>query len=170
MLGLTGWSLIPEGATEIMARLPGLLINVVFAGIMIGKKLPSVKQIWSDAAPHVITGSVFSFGQFALGAFAVVFILTPFFGLPDVAASILELSFAGGHGTIAGMGGLLVDAGTPEMVDIGLGLATVSMITGVVGGSLLVNYAVRNPAFRWPGRRLRMVMAPVSARGTPQRR
>lgn len=43
------------------------------------------------------------------------------------------------------MGGLLVDAGAAEMVDIGLGLATISMITGVVGGSLLVNYAVRNP-------------------------
>ncbi|GAB3390761.1 sodium/glutamate symporter [Humibacter soli] len=145
VLGLSGWSPIPVQVTEIMARLPGLMINVVFAGIMIGKKLPSVKQIWSDAAPHVILGSVFSFGQFALGAFAVVFILTPFFGLPDVAGSILELSFAGGHGTIAGMGGLLTEAGAPEMIDVGLGLATISMITGVVGGSILVNYAVRNP-------------------------
>lgn len=145
VLGMSGFSLIPEQATEVMARLPGLLINVVFAGIMIGKKLPSVKQIWSDAAPHVILGSVFSFGQFALGAFVVVFILTPFFGMHEVAGSILEMSFAGGHGTIAGMGGLLSDAGAPELIDVGLGLATISMITGVVGGSLLVNYAVRNP-------------------------
>src|SRR5690606_2741092 len=30
-------------------------------------------------------------------------------------------------------------------IDLGLGLATISMITGVVGGSALVNYAVRNP-------------------------
>jgi ESS family glutamate:Na+ symporter len=145
VLGLTGWSLIPTQVVDVMSRLPGLMINVVFAGIMIGKALPSVKQIWNDAAPHVILGSVFSFGQFALGAFAVVFILTPLFGVPDVAGSILELAFAGGHGTIAGMGGLLTEAGAPEMIDVGLGLATISMITGVVGGSILVNYAVRSP-------------------------
>ena len=140
-----GWSLVPPEAASVMARLPGLMINIVFAGIMIGKSLPSVRQIWTESAPHVILGSVFSFGQFALGAFAVAFILTPLFGLPDAAGSILELSFAGGHGTIAGMGGILEEAGAPEVVDIGLGLATISMITGVVGGSILVNYAIRSP-------------------------
>ena len=143
---LTGsWSLVPEPVVNVLARLPGLMINIVFAGIMIGKRLPSVRKIWDESAPHFILGSVFSFGQFALGAFAVAFLLTPFFGLPDAAGSILELSFAGGHGTIAGMGALLEDAGAPEVVDIGLGLATISMITGVVGGSLLVNYGIRNP-------------------------
>jgi ESS family glutamate:Na+ symporter len=55
------------------------------------------------------------------------------------------MSFAGGHGTIAGMGGLLDEAGAPELVDIGLGLATISMLTGVIGGTVLVNRAVRNP-------------------------
>lgn len=143
---LTGtWSLFPAQVVDVLARLPGLMINIVFAGIMIGKSLPSVRNIWNESAPHFILGSIFSFGQFALGALAVAFILTPFFGLPDAAGSILELSFAGGHGTIAGMGALLEDAGAPEVVDIGLGLATISMITGVVGGSLLVNYAIRNP-------------------------
>lgn len=143
-----GWSLIPAEALDVMARLPGLMINVVFAAIMIGKSLPKVKQIWVESAPHVILGSAFSFGQFALGAFAVVFILTPFFGLPDVAGALLEMSFAGGHGTIAGMGGLLEDAGAGDMIDVGLGLATISMITGVVGGSLIVNYGIRSPRIR----------------------
>lgn len=143
---LTGTAgLIPEEVMKVLARLPGILINIVFAGIMIGKTLPSMKLMWRQSAPHVILGSVFSFGQFAFGAFAVVFILTPFFGLPDAAGSIIELSFAGGHGTIAGMGGLLEEAGAGEVIDLGLGLATISMVTGVVGGSILVNYAIRNP-------------------------
>ena len=143
---LTGaWSLFPDRVVDVLVRLPGLMINIVFAGIMIGKSLPSVRTIWRESAPHVILGSVFSFGQFALGALAVAFVLTPFFGLPDAAGSILELSFAGGHGTIAGMGGLLEEAGAPEVIDVGLGLATISMITGVVGGSLLVNYGIRHP-------------------------
>lgn len=140
-----GWSLVPHQATHVFALLPGLMINIVFGGIMIGKKLPSVGRIWQDAAPHVILGSVFSFGQFAIGGLAVALLLTPVFGLPDAAGSIIEMSFAGGHGTIAGMGGLLDDAGAGELVDIGLGLATLSMLTGVIGGTLLVNAAVRHP-------------------------
>jgi glutamate:Na+ symporter, ESS family len=140
-----GRSLIPDETVDVLSVLPGLMINIVFGGIMIGKKLPSVGRIWNDAAPHVILGSVFSFGQFAIGGLAVTFLLTPVFGLPDAAGSIIEMSFAGGHGTIAGMGALLDDAGAPELVDIGLGLATISMLTGVIGGTLLVNWAVRNP-------------------------
>jgi glutamate:Na+ symporter, ESS family len=141
----SGWSLIPPPTIPVLAALPGLLINIVFGGIMIGKTLPSVRQIWNDAAPHAILGSVYSFGQFAIGGLAVAALLTPVFGLPDAAGSIIEMSFAGGHGSIAGMGGLLDEAGAGEMVDIGLGLATISMLTGVIGGTVLVNWAVRKP-------------------------
>jgi ESS family glutamate:Na+ symporter len=140
-----GWSLIPAETVAVLSTLPGLLINVVFGGIMIGKTLPSVRRIWNRAAPHAILGGVFSFGQFAIGGLAVSLLLTPVFGLPDAAGSIIEMSFAGGHGSIAGMGGLFDDAGADELVDIGLGLATISMLTGVLGGTVLVNWAVRNP-------------------------
>lgn len=140
-----GMTLVPAQVIAVLATLPGLLINVVFGGILIGKTLPSTRRIWQHAAPHVILGSVFSFGQFAIGGLAVTFLLTPFFGLPDAAGSIIEMSFAGGHGTIAGMGGLLEDAGAGELVDIGLGLATISMLTGVIGGTVLVNWAARSP-------------------------
>lgn len=136
---------VPQDVVDVLATLPALLINVVFAGIMVGKALPNVRSIWTQSAPHVILGSVFSFGQFALSGIAVALLLRPLFGLPDAAGSIIELSFAGGHGTIAGMGGILDAAGAPEVVDLGLGLATISMITGVVGGSVLVNYAIRSP-------------------------
>lgn len=90
-------------------------------------------------------GAFLSFGQFALGGLAVLLVLTPFFGLPAEAGSLLEMSFAGGHGTIAGMGQVFSDEGAPELVDIGLGLATISMVTGVVVGSMLVRWAVRHP-------------------------
>lgn len=56
---------------------------------MLGKKLPSLKDIWGESAPHFIVGSAFSFGQFALDALAVALILTPVFGLTDLAGSIL---------------------------------------------------------------------------------
>jgi glutamate:Na+ symporter, ESS family len=140
-----GWSLIPAETVPVLSALPGVLINVVFGGILVGKTLPSFRRIWDDAAPHAILGGVFSFGQFAIGSLAVTLLLTPAFGLPDAAGSIIEISFAGGHGTIAGMGELLDDEGAGELVDIGLGLATISMLTGVLGGTVLVNWAVRRP-------------------------
>lgn len=140
-----GWSLVPGQVVEVLSTLPGLMINIVFGGILVGKTLPSMRAIWGHAAPHAILGSVFSFGQFAIGALAVAFLLTPWLGLPDAAGSIIEMSFAGGHGTIAGMGGLLEEAGAGELVDIGLGLATISMLTGVLGGTVLVNWAARSP-------------------------
>ena len=77
-----GWSLVPAEATEVMARLPGIMINIV-RGIMIGKSLPSVRQIWSTRRPT--SSSAASSLRVPRSALAVVFILTPFFGLPDVA-------------------------------------------------------------------------------------
>ena len=137
--------LFPPQVVEVWRVIPGLMISVVFGAIMIGKRLPSLRDLWKSAAPHAMMGAFLSFGQFALGGLAVLFLLGPVFGLPPEAGSLLEMSFAGGHGTIAGMGGLLVQADAGELVDIGLGLATISMVTGVVIGSALVRWAVRSP-------------------------
>ncbi len=137
--------LIPQQVLDVWAVLPGLLINVVFAAVMLGKRLPPVRQIWDASAPHVILGSTFSFGQFALGSLLTVLVLGPVFDMPDLTGSMLEMSFAGGHGTIAGMGQMLSDEGASDLVDLGLGLATISMVTGIVGGSMIVRYALDNP-------------------------
>src|SRR5262249_5811880 len=90
---LAAGPLIPDQTIPVLSALPGLMINIVFAGIMVGKTLPSMRRIWTDAAPHAILGGVFSFGQFAIGGLAVTLLLTPAFGLPDAAGSIIEMSF-----------------------------------------------------------------------------
>ncbi|MBB3603801.1 ESS family glutamate:Na+ symporter [Mycolicibacterium sp. BK556] len=143
LIGTNG--LFPTEVLDIWRVMPGLLINVVFGAIMIGKTLPTPRRLWQAAAPHALFGTFLSLGQFALAGLAVLFILGPVFGLPPAAGALLEMSFAGGHGTIAGMGQLLAEAGAPELVDVGLGLATISMITGIGVGSALVRWAVRSP-------------------------
>lgn len=137
--------LFPESVVEIWRVIPGLMINVVFGAIMIGKTLPKPTQLWRAAAPHALFGAFLSFGRFVLGGLAVLLILGPFFDVPAKAGALLEMSFAGGYGTIAGMGQVFDDQGVGELVDVGLGLATISMVTGVVVGSALVRWAVRNP-------------------------
>lgn len=113
---------------------------------MLGKRLPLVRRIWADAAPHVLLGTVYCLGQWALGALTVALLLGPVFGLSDLAGSIVEMSFAGGHGTVAGVGSLFEDAGAPELVDVGMALATISMVSGTLGGFALVNWALRSPS------------------------
>lgn len=143
---LTGTSgIFPASSLDTWRVLPGLLINVVFGAIMIGKRIPSASTLWNAAAPPAIFGSVLSFGQFALGSWAVILVLRPLFHIEPEAGALLEMSFAGGHGTIAGMGRLLEANGAGHLVDLGLGLATVSMVTGIVVGAFLVNWAISSP-------------------------
>src|SRR5262245_17898055 len=42
-----GDGLVPQNVVDVLSQLPGLLINVVFAGIMVGKALPDVRSIWT---------------------------------------------------------------------------------------------------------------------------
>jgi ESS family glutamate:Na+ symporter len=125
--------------------LPGLLINVMCASLLLGERLPPVKTIWNVSAPHVIMAGVASAGQYAVGGLLVLLILAPFFDTPPEAGALIEMSFAGGHGTLAGLSDVFADHGVGELLDVGLGLATIGMVAGVVIGTLLVNYAVKSP-------------------------
>jgi ESS family glutamate:Na+ symporter len=73
-------------------------------------------------------------------------LLGPAFGFSDKGGALIELSFAGGHGTLAGLGPVLEAYGAGELVEVGLGLATIGLVTGVVVGTLLVNFAINSPA------------------------
>jgi ESS family glutamate:Na+ symporter len=125
--------------------IPGLLINVMCASLLLGERLPAVKTIWGVSAPHVIMAGVASAGQYAIGGILVLLVLSPLFDTDPEAGALIEMSFAGGHGTLAGLSGVLDEHGVGELLDVGLGLATIGMVTGVVIGTLLVNYAVKSP-------------------------
>ncbi len=134
-----GDGIFPDGVLDVWATLPSLLINVVFAALLIGKTLPSMRVLWDTSAPHVIGGMLYSLGQFAIASVAVLFVLGPYFGLPPEAAGLLEMSFAGGHGTVAGLEAQFKSHGVEELADLGLALATLSLAIGVVLGTVLVN-------------------------------
>lgn len=57
---------------------------------------------------------------------------------------MIEVAYAGGHGTVAGLTGALEAEGAGELADMGLGLATIGLISAVIVGTLVVNYAVRS--------------------------
>ncbi|HWK48926.1 MAG TPA: sodium/glutamate symporter [Steroidobacter sp.] len=85
-------------------------------------------------------------GQLALGGILVWLLLEPVFGLDSKAAALIEMSFAGGHGTLAGMTPILQQYGIGDLLNVGLGLATIGIVSGIVVGTALVNYGVRSPS------------------------
>jgi ESS family glutamate:Na+ symporter len=140
-----GNGLFPDASFAVWKVLPGLLINVMCAALLLGERLPPLKTIWSFSGSHVIMAGIMSAGQFAVGSILTLFVLAPVFGFTDRAGALIELSFAGGHGTLAGLTPVLVEYGAADLLEVGLGLATIGMVTGIVIGTMLVNYAVNSP-------------------------
>src|SRR5215468_9754226 len=144
LLGGTG--IFPENVFAVWRQLPGLLVTVMSASLLLGEHLPPVRKIWGISGAHVIMISVMSFGQFAVGGILVWFFLEPVFGINRKAAALLEMSFNGGHGTLAGLAPVLEHYGVGDLVNVGLGLATIGILSGIVVGTTLVNYAIRSPS------------------------
>src|SRR5215831_12271136 len=138
--------IFPDHAFEIWTALPGLLINVMSASLLLGERMPAPRKTWGIAGPHVVMAGIMSAGQFAVAGLVVLLLLRPAFDFSDKGGALIELSFAGGHGTLAGLGPVFQEYGAGDLVEVGLGLATIGMVTGVVIGTLLVNYAIRSPS------------------------
>src|SRR5262245_24837665 len=140
-----GNGLFSHTTFEVWKTLPGLLINVMCAALLLGERLPPLKTIWGFSGSHVIMAGIMSSGQFAVGSILALFVLGPVFGFTDKSGALIEMSFAGGHGTLAGLTPVLVAYGAGDLLEVGLGLATIGMVTGIVIGTMLVNYAVNSP-------------------------
>lgn len=134
---------IPAEITQYWSMLPKHLINIVFAGLFLGKIIPSRKEIWKQGAPMLAFGNVLAWGQYVVGIALTMFILTPLFNTNPLAGALIELSFEGGHGTAAGLAPTFQELGWPEGTDIALGLATFSIIVAIVAGIFFINWHSR---------------------------
>src|SRR5690606_38063431 len=94
---------IPTSITNEWATFPKYLINVVFAGLFLGKIIPDRKKVWRMSGPMIAIGNTVAWGQYALGCLLTMFILIPFFNASPLTAALIEVSFEGGHGTAAGL-------------------------------------------------------------------
>lgn len=135
--------LIPQSVRSVWSTLPGLLINIVFAALFLGKAIPSPRQIWLRAGPQVVFGQTLAWGQYVVGIGLCVVVLTPVFGLNPLAGALIEIGFEGGHGTAAGMAEVFHALDFPDGADLALGLATVGLVAGVMLGTVLINWAAR---------------------------
>ena len=148
--GLVGLALVSGFRDRIPAewiacaqKMPGFLINVIFATLFLGVETPRLGRIVRIAFPQLCFGQLLAWGQYVLGLGLAGFLLAPLFGVPPAFGNLLEIGFQGGHGTVGGMAESFRAFGWEEGIDLGLTVATVGMIVGVVVGMALVNWAHR---------------------------
>ena len=138
---------ISPDVTQVWADLPKYLIVVVFAGLFLGKKIPSRKEVWRLSGPMIAFGNTLAWGQYVIGIGLTVLILTPLFGTNPIAGSLIEIGFEGGHGTAAGLAPSFDKLGWSEGTDIALALATISLVAAIITGVALINWRNRHHGY-----------------------
>ncbi len=137
------WPILPTTIETLWARLPTVLLTLVFATLMLGRPLPAIRSLWRPAAAQTLLGLTLGFGQYLVGALTVLLVLQPWLGVNPLMACLIEVGFEGGHGSAAVMGPIYADLGFSEGNDLGLGMATVGLLASTVLGGLLVLLAQR---------------------------
>jgi ESS family glutamate:Na+ symporter len=147
MIGLiaspTVFGIIPEAAVAELRSWPGVLISVIFAGLLLEKSGKSFRDSIKLAARQGIMVWIIVVGEITLGLIMTWLLIVNFYQVPLAFGQLIEAGFAGGHGTAAAMGEVSSRLGFPEGADLGFLVATVGLIFGVVSGIAYVNLAVR---------------------------
>lgn len=141
--GPYGLRLVPSSVESVWTTLPGLLINIVFACLFLGAPVPSLRSVARTAGPLVRFSLVNAVGQFVLGLLLVWAVLTPLFGVHPLFSVLIEVGFSGGHGSASAMGPVYARLGFPAGGALGQMSATLGILTGVIGGVLLIQWAAR---------------------------
>jgi ESS family glutamate:Na+ symporter len=143
ILGRYGLDILPRWIIDNWAPLPGILISVVFACLFLGVELPSPKTLWNRGGSQLCFGVITGLGQYAVALLLCITVLTPFFGVPAIFATILEIGFSGGHGTASGMQSVFESLNYPAGSALGMMSATVGLLVAVIGGVIIINFAIR---------------------------
>jgi ESS family glutamate:Na+ symporter len=140
LLGPHGpWPVMPAAIEALWARLPTVLLTLVFGTLLLGRPLPAIGQLWRPAAAQTLLGLTLGCGQYLVGALAVLLVLGPWLGVNPLMACLIEVGFEGGHGSAAVMGPIYAGLGFREGSDLGLAMATVGLLSStVLGGALVV--------------------------------
>ncbi len=134
---------LPDFLYDTWTQVPGILISIVFATLFLGVVIPGVKTMWTQGGSQLCFGMMVGSGQYLVAMLVTVLVLMPLFDVPPIFGTILEIGFAGGHGTAAGMQQVFTELGFPAGSALAQMSATVGIITAVVGGVFYINIAIR---------------------------
>jgi ESS family glutamate:Na+ symporter len=124
-------------------KVPGFLINVIFATLFLGMAAPKFRDVIRLSFPQLCIGQLLAWGQYVVGLGLAGFVLSRCFGVPAAFGNLLEIGFEGGHGTVGGMSESFTEFGWEDGQALGYTMATAGMIIGIVLGMVLIQWAYR---------------------------
>lgn len=136
-------SQIPTDFTAGWSKLPGFLINIVFAALFLGVSIPPLSTIWKKSGPQLVYGQIVAWGQYVVGIGVAILVLKPFFSMPGFFGTLIPVGFEGGHGTAAGLGKTFQTLNWSQGLDFALASATAGIVSAIIVGMILINWAVR---------------------------
>ncbi|QDT58302.1 Sodium/glutamate symporter [Stieleria bergensis] len=144
--GLSQWA---EQAIETLATWPGELIAIVFAAMMLqppdsgSGDREEIKA--SNVARQGLMAWIIVLGQTAVGALATWLLIKPWVDVPNSFGMLIETGFAGGHATASAMGEVFNNSiiNFPIGKDLGLLMATLGLVYGIISGIVFINIGVR---------------------------
>ena len=136
--------IIPPEITASMGALPGQMIVIVFACMLLGiKKTNDGATLTHNAISGLAWLWMSSFLQVGVVCLLCAFLFIPAFGVDPMFGSVFEIGFAGGHGTAGGMAQVFKQLGWADGGDVGKTTATIGLMAGIIGGMIMINYGVR---------------------------
>src|SRR5690625_2063663 len=142
-LGPYGAGLFPEGMTATWATLPGILITIVFAPMLIGVRMPNVRQSYHLIAPQLLFGYIGDFLMMGVPMLVGAALLMPVWDVNAMFGTIVEIGWPGGHGTAGGMAPVFDELGWAEGGALALAGATAGLVFGILMGMVLINIGAR---------------------------
>ena len=134
---------LPDDAVADAQKVPGFLINVVFATLFLGASTPKVRDVVKFAMPQLCLGQLIAWGQYVVGLGLAGFVFVRLFGVPAAFGNLLEIGFEGGHGTVGGMVESFKAFGWEDGIALGYTMATAGMVLGIVLGMAMIQWAYR---------------------------
>lgn len=142
-LGVNARGIFPEKYFLQMQQVPGIFINIVFATLMLGMPKLNIGKSIRLAAPNLVMGHGFAWGQHFVGALLAIFVFSYFYENSQYMAPLIAIGFQGGHGTAAGLSVPFENLNFKEAVDLGLGVATGGVLIGLLSGILIYKIVSR---------------------------
>ena len=133
-LGASPLLAFQESATAGWGKLPGFLINIVFAALFLGVTIPPLKEIWRKSGPQLAYGQIVAWGQYATALTVAIVVLVPLFSVPGFMGTIVPVGFEGGHGTAGGLEPTFTEYRWEEGKDLALAAATAGILSAIIVG------------------------------------
>ncbi|MFC0469165.1 sodium/glutamate symporter [Halalkalibacter kiskunsagensis] len=143
LLGPYSLNVLPAEMVSTWGSLAGVLISIVFAPMLIGMTLGNSKEASKFAVPQIMYSYLGSTLQIGIPLIIAGLVLIPLFGVNQLFGTVIEIGWAGGHGTAGGMAEVFTSLGWGDGTSIALTSATLGLLIGILGGMIIINIGVK---------------------------